>query len=92
MDEIRSKCLVRVRRQILAVGKSAPHTRIDSWAMRFVPIGKLRTASAKTIEHTIHTDKEDITSALLGRCNAYLVKPIDTAKLKKELKALGLIQ
>lgn len=41
---------------------------------------------------TVQTDMEDITTALLGRCNAYLVKPIETAKLKKELKALGLIQ
>jgi two-component system chemotaxis response regulator CheY len=46
---------------------------------------------AKIIVTTIHTDMEDITTALLGRCNAYLVKPIDTAKLKKELKTLGLI-
>ena len=28
---------------------------------------------------------------VLGGCNAYIVKPIETAKLKKELKALGLI-
>jgi len=48
--------------------------------------------SAKIIVTTIHTDTNSITGALLGRCNAYLVKPIDTAKLKKELKALGLIQ
>lgn len=48
--------------------------------------------AAKIIVTTIHTDTEDIATALLGRCNAYLVKPIDTAKLKKELKALGLIQ
>jgi two-component system chemotaxis response regulator CheY len=48
--------------------------------------------SAKIIVTTIHTDMESITTALLGRCNAYLVKPIDTAKLKKELKSLGLIQ
>jgi two-component system chemotaxis response regulator CheY len=47
---------------------------------------------AKIIVTTIHTDTENITGALLGRCDAYLVKPIDTAKLKKELKALGLIQ
>ena len=44
--------------------------------------------SAKIIVTTIHTDTNSITGALLGRCNAYLVKPIDTAKLKKELKAL----
>jgi two-component system chemotaxis response regulator CheY len=47
---------------------------------------------AKIIVTTIHTDMEDITTALLGRCNAYLVKPIDTAKLTKELKAFGLIE
>jgi len=47
---------------------------------------------AKIIVTTVHTEMEDITGALLGRCNAYLVKPIDTAKLKKELKDLGLIQ
>ena len=47
---------------------------------------------AKIIVTTIYTDMEDITTALLGRCNAYMVKPINTAKLKKELKTLGLIQ
>jgi two-component system chemotaxis response regulator CheY len=47
---------------------------------------------AQIIVTTIHTDMEDITTALLGRCNAYLVKPIETAKLKKELKTLGLIE
>jgi response regulator of citrate/malate metabolism len=35
---------------------------------------------------------EDITTALLGRCNAYMLKPIDIAKLKKELKTFDLIQ
>jgi two-component system chemotaxis response regulator CheY len=48
--------------------------------------------SAKIIVTTIHTDTNSITGALLGRCDAYLVKPIATAKLKKELKALGLLQ
>jgi two-component system chemotaxis response regulator CheY len=47
---------------------------------------------AKIIVTTIHTDTDSIAGALLGRCNAYLVKPIDTAKLRKELKALGLIR
>jgi two-component system chemotaxis response regulator CheY len=47
---------------------------------------------AKIVVTTIHTDTASISGALLGRCNAYLVKPIDTAKLKKELNALGLIQ
>jgi CheY-like chemotaxis protein len=46
---------------------------------------------SKIIVTTIHTDTESIATTLLGRCNAYLVKPIDTAMLKKELKALGLI-
>ncbi len=48
--------------------------------------------TAKIIVTTIHTDMESITTALLGCCNAYMVKPIDIAKLKKELKGLGLIQ
>jgi two-component system chemotaxis response regulator CheY len=46
---------------------------------------------AKIIVTTGHTDTESITGALLGRCNAYLVKPIDIAKLKAELKVFGLI-
>jgi two-component system, chemotaxis family, chemotaxis protein CheY len=48
--------------------------------------------AAKIIVTTVHTEAEDITGALLGRCNAYLVKPIEIARLKKELKALGLIE
>jgi AmiR/NasT family two-component response regulator len=40
----------------------------------------------------MHTDTDSITGAVLGRCNAYLVKPIDIAKLRNELKALGLIE
>jgi two-component system chemotaxis response regulator CheY len=47
---------------------------------------------AKIIVTTIHTHMEDVVGALLGRCDAYLVKPIDTAKLKKELKDFDLIQ
>ena len=47
---------------------------------------------AKIIVTTIHTDTESIATALLGRCDAYLVKPIDIAKLKKELISLGLSQ
>jgi two-component system chemotaxis response regulator CheY len=47
--------------------------------------------AAKIIVTTIHTDEDSISGALIGRCNSYLVKPIETAKLKKELKALGLI-
>lgn len=47
---------------------------------------------ARIIVTTAHTNMKDITTALLGRCNAYMVKPIDTAKLKEELKTFGLIQ
>jgi len=47
---------------------------------------------AKIIVTTVHTDMEDVTKSLLGGCDAYLVKPIEIAKLKKELKTLGLIQ
>jgi two-component system chemotaxis response regulator CheY len=46
---------------------------------------------AKIIVTTAYTDNESITGALLARCNAYLVKPIDLNKLKTELKTLGLI-
>jgi AmiR/NasT family two-component response regulator len=35
---------------------------------------------------------ESIKGALMGGCNAYLVKPIDTAKLLMELKNLGLVE
>jgi len=48
--------------------------------------------AAKIIVTTAHTDMESIAGSLLGGCNAYLVKPIDTAKLRKELKAFDLIQ
>jgi two-component system chemotaxis response regulator CheY len=52
----------------------------------------IRGASAsKIIVTTAHTDTESITGALLGRCNAYLVKPVDIAKLLAELKVLGLV-
>jgi len=47
---------------------------------------------SKIVVTTVHTDVESITGALLGRCDSYLVKPIDTGKLRMELKNLGLIQ
>lgn len=46
----------------------------------------------KIIVTTAHTDQQSVTEALLGRCNSYLVKPIDIAKLRAELKNLGLTQ
>ena len=48
--------------------------------------------AVKIIVTTIHTDMVSITTALTSRCDGYLVKPIDTEKVKKELKVLGLIQ
>lgn len=52
--------------------------------------GVLKTA--KIIVTTAHSETEDIAGALLAKCNAYLVKPIEIAKLKKELTSFGLIQ
>ena len=48
--------------------------------------------TVKIIVTTMHTDIDSIAGALLSRCNAYLAKPIDTAKLRSELMDLGLIQ
>jgi two-component system chemotaxis response regulator CheY len=50
------------------------------------------TKTARIIMTTADSNMDSIASALLGRCNAYMVKPIDIRKLKKELKAFGLIQ
>jgi two-component system chemotaxis response regulator CheY len=46
---------------------------------------------ALIIVTTAHNDSDSIAGALLSRCNAYLVKPINLAKLKGELKARGLV-
>ena len=40
---------------------------------------------------TVNTDMESIARALQSQCDAYVVKPINTAKLRKELKTFGLI-
>jgi two-component system chemotaxis response regulator CheY len=45
----------------------------------------------RVIVTTAQTDIGSITNALLGRCNAYLMKPIDTTTLRNELEELGLI-
>ena len=50
------------------------------------------TKTARIIMTTADSNMDSIASALLGRCNAYMVKPIDIPKLKMELKAFGLIQ
>jgi two-component system chemotaxis response regulator CheY len=47
---------------------------------------------AKIIVTTAQTDMGSITLALLGKCNAYLMKPIDTRKLSSELQAVGLLK
>jgi len=46
----------------------------------------------KIIVTTSCSDMDSIKSALIGGCNAYLVKPIETAKLQEELQRLGLIE
>jgi len=46
---------------------------------------------AKIFVTTAHTDMESISAAMEGRCDAYLIKPIDTEKLLDELKAAGLV-
>ena len=48
--------------------------------------------TAKIVVTTSHTDMDYISAALEGGCNAYLVKPIDTAKLLETMKKLGLIE
>jgi AmiR/NasT family two-component response regulator len=41
---------------------------------------------------TAYDDVASITGAVMGRCDAYLVKPLDIDKLKQELKAMGLVE
>jgi two-component system chemotaxis response regulator CheY len=52
--------------------------------------GVLKTV--KIIVTTAHTDMQSITNAVVGKCNGYLMKPIDKGKLRDELKELGLIE
>lgn len=47
--------------------------------------------AVKIIVTTSQRDSENIVGALLGRCSAYLSKPIDLSRLRKELKDIGLI-
>jgi len=46
----------------------------------------------KIIVTTGQTDMASITNALIGRCNGYLMKPIDIEKLCNELRELRLIK
>ncbi|MGD0911143.1 MAG: response regulator [Terracidiphilus sp.] len=48
--------------------------------------------TTKIIVTTGQTDMSSIANALIGGCNAYLMKPIDTGKLRSELLELGLIK
>ncbi len=52
--------------------------------------GELRTT--KIIITTGQTDMNSITNALIGKCSAYLMKPINPEKLRCELQELGLIK
>ena len=47
--------------------------------------------AAKIIVTTSHTDIANIASALLGRCNACLAKPIEISRLKMEMEILGFV-
>lgn len=66
------------------------HDAIREIRRQEVIAGALHTA--RIIVTTAHSDMESITQALLGKCNSYLVKPIDTGKLQSELVELGLIR
>jgi len=46
----------------------------------------------KIIVTTALSDMGNITNALLGKCNGYMMKPIDITKLRAELKDLGLLK
>jgi two-component system chemotaxis response regulator CheY len=74
----------------LRMPKMDGHAAIREIRKQEVISGVLK--AAKIIVTTAHTDTEDIAAALLARCNAYLVKPINIAKLRKELIAFGLIK
>jgi two-component system chemotaxis response regulator CheY len=46
----------------------------------------------KIIVTTALSDMSSITNALVGKCNGYMMKPIDIAKLQAELRDLGLVK
>jgi two-component system chemotaxis response regulator CheY len=63
-------------------------------------IREIRTQEAETetlrkmkiIVTTALSDMSNITNALLGKCNGYMMKPIDIGKLQAELQDLGLVK
>ncbi len=46
----------------------------------------------KIIVTTALSDMTSITNALMGKCNGYMIKPIDIAKLQTELRDMGLVK
>jgi two-component system chemotaxis response regulator CheY len=55
-------------------------------------MGILSTSGAKIIMTTALGDLKNVSSAYSGMCDAYLVKPIDRAKMLDELRKLELIK
>ena len=58
--------------------------KLDAISRTFTP--------TKIIITTSLNDMKNITDALVGKCNAYLMKPIDPGKLRAELEELGLLK
>jgi two-component system chemotaxis response regulator CheY len=46
----------------------------------------------KIIVTTAQSDMNSITNAVVGKCNGYMMKPIDIAKLQSELREMGLVK
>ena len=53
--------------------------------------GTARSKRVKIITTTALDDVGNVTQSLLGTCDAYLIKPIDRAKLLDHIKALHLL-
>lgn len=53
--------------------------------------GIFSTDGAKVIMTTALSDLKSISTAFKGLCDAYLIKPVDKAKLLEHLRALSLI-
>ena len=54
--------------------------------------GVLGNDGVKVIMTTALSDRSNVFQAFKSQCEAYLVKPIDTAQLKKHLIELGLVK
>jgi two-component system chemotaxis response regulator CheY len=53
--------------------------------------GTIPAAGAKIVMTTADTDRETVLEAIRGRCDHFLTKPIQKAKLLKELRNMALI-